>query len=87
MVSALKGMGALTDAEGKKLSDSVGALNPSMPEKEFEQSLKTTTKLLFDKARASGLNVQLPDFAAQTNPASAHPEDITAILNQYGKPK
>lgn len=63
MVSALKGMGALSDAEGRKLSESVGALDPSMPEAEFEKSLKTVTKTLYDKAKASGLNVSLPAFA------------------------
>lgn len=63
MVSALKGMGALSDAEGKKLSESVGALNPQMPEKEFEKSLQKVTKTLYEKAKASGLNVSLPDFA------------------------
>ena len=65
MVSALKGMGALSDAEGKKLSESVGALDPSMPEKDFQDSLKSTTKFLYDKAKAAGLNVSLPDFAGQ----------------------
>lgn len=64
MVSALKGMGALSDAEGKKLAESVGALDPSMPEKEFENSLRKITRTLYDKAKASGLNVSLPDFAA-----------------------
>jgi hypothetical protein len=62
MVSALKGMGALSDAEGKKLSESVGALDPSMPEKDFQDSLKLTTKFLYEKAKAAGLNVSLPDF-------------------------
>ncbi|ENP0951247.1 phage DNA ejection protein, partial [Escherichia coli] len=33
MVQSLKGMGALSDAEGKKLSDAVGALSPKMSEK------------------------------------------------------
>ena len=77
-------MGALSDAEGKKLSDSVGALDPKMPEKEFEESLKRTTKYLYDKAKASGLNVQLPDFA-NTGPVSTgdHPADIQAILNKH----
>jgi hypothetical protein len=63
MVSALKGMGALSDAEGKKLAESVGALNPDMKEEEFVKSLETVTKTLYEKARANGLNVQMPDFA------------------------
>jgi hypothetical protein len=62
MVSALKGMGALSDAEGKKLSESVGALDPSMTEDEFAKSLYETTKFLFDKAKAAGLNVSMPTF-------------------------
>jgi len=62
MVSALKGMGALSDAEGKKITASVGALDPQMPEKEFEESIKDTTRFLFSKAKAAGLDVQLPSF-------------------------
>jgi hypothetical protein len=60
MVSALKGMGALSDAEGKKLSAAVGALDPSMPEAEFEKELQKVQKTLYDKARAAGLNVVMP---------------------------
>jgi hypothetical protein len=61
MVSALKGMGALSDAEGKKLSAAVGALDPSMPEQEFERELRKIQKTLYEKARASGLNVVMPE--------------------------
>lgn len=46
MVQSLKGMGALSDAEGKKLSDAVGALNPKMSEKAFRDSIsKIRTQL------------------------------------------
>lgn len=62
MVSALKGMGALSDAEGKKLAAAVGALDPSMKEAEFEKELKRVAKFLYDKARASGLNVTMPEL-------------------------
>jgi len=61
MVSALKGMGALSDAEGKKLSAAVGALDPSMPEQEFERELRKIQKTLYEKARAGGLNVVMPE--------------------------
>lgn len=43
MVSQLKGMGALSDAEGKKLTAAVGALNPSMGEKAFRESVARIT--------------------------------------------
>jgi hypothetical protein len=62
MVSALKGMGALSDAEGKKLAAAVGALDPSMKEAEFEKELKRVAKFLYDKARAAGLNVAMPEL-------------------------
>ncbi|ELY7744186.1 phage DNA ejection protein [Salmonella enterica] len=39
MVQSLKGMGVLSDAEGKKLSDAVGALSPKMSEKAFRDSI------------------------------------------------
>ncbi|EBI7562610.1 acyltransferase [Salmonella enterica] len=39
MVQSLKGMGALSDAEGKKLSDAVGALSPKMSKKAFRDSI------------------------------------------------
>lgn len=46
MVSSLKGMGALSDAEGKKLSDAVGALSPKMSEDAFRASIgKIRTQL------------------------------------------
>lgn len=41
MVAQLKGMGQLSDAEGKKLTAAIGALDPRMSEKEFKASLET----------------------------------------------
>jgi len=39
MVAQLKGMGALSDAEGKKLTAAVGALDPKMGEAAFRESV------------------------------------------------
>jgi hypothetical protein len=60
MVSALKGMGALSDADGKKLQAAVGALDPSMSEEAFAKELEKVANTLFAKAKAAGLNVVLP---------------------------
>ena len=49
MVSQLKGMGALSDAEGKKLSAAVGALDPKMGEAAFRQSV---ARIMEDMAAA-----------------------------------
>lgn len=93
MVSAMKGMGALSDAEGKKLSESVGALDPSMSEAAFQESLKGVTKYLYDKAQAAGLNVSIPEFAAGDSainidikdPANDTPEARAAIAADIAK--
>lgn len=39
-IKQMKGMGSLSDAEGKKISAAVGAINPSMSEKAFRKSLQ-----------------------------------------------
>lgn len=55
MVSQLKGMGALSDAEGKKLMDAVGALDPAMGEQAFGNSLnRIKAQLLRAQAAAYG---------------------------------
>jgi hypothetical protein len=60
MVSALKGMGALSDAEGKRLQAAVGALDPSMSEEAFVKELEKVAGTLTAKAKAAGLNVTMP---------------------------
>lgn len=55
MVSQLKGMGALSDAEGKKLTAAVGALNPAMGEKAFRESIgRITAEMEAARQRVSG---------------------------------
>lgn len=44
MVAQLKGMGALSDAEGKKLTAAVGALDPRMGEAAFRESVTRITE-------------------------------------------
>jgi hypothetical protein len=54
MVQQLRGMGQLSDAEGKRLVAAVGALEPSMSEKEFKASLeKIVSELEMTKARTA----------------------------------
>lgn len=88
-VQQMKGLGALTEQEGKRLVDSIGALDPSMKEEEFVANLQKATRNMYDMAKAKGLNVTLPEFAASSQPsntptAGGHPEDIAALLGQYG---
>ena len=55
MVSQLKGSGALSDAEGKKLTAAVGALNPSMGESAFRESInRIESEMESARQRVSG---------------------------------
>lgn len=71
MVQSMKGMGALSDAEGKKLTDAVGALDPKMSEKEFTKSLDRIEGQLRGKLanaqKTFGIPIQQAQ-AAQPNP-------------------
>ena len=79
MVQNLRGMGALSDAEGKKLTDAVGALNPNMSEKAFKESL-TRIKADLTKARArAGKSIGQP---TQNMPQAPRSNDD--IFKQYG---
>ena len=79
MVSALKGMGALSDAEGKKLSAAVGALDRGMPEEEFANSLKGITQYLYKKGKAAGLDLTEPDFSQKSNNAA----ELKSVMDKY----
>lgn len=66
-ITQMKGMGSLSDAEGKKVAAAVSSLSPDMSEKDFKASLKTIRsitergikkqkKILGDKAPAETLD-------------------------------
>ncbi|WP_443699264.1 hypothetical protein [Pseudomonas sp.] len=85
-VALLKGAGALSDAEGKKLSDSVGALSTSMSEGAFRKSL-SDIRTSFAAAReraATGLVAGSGGFAAPgaqpTAPVRAPTGAAAAVL-------
>ena len=61
-VAALKGMGALSDAEGKKLTAAVGALDPKMKQKEFDAQI---TKIKGDLEAAKQRAMSLPGMPKQ----------------------
>lgn len=81
MVSQLKGMGALSDAEGRKLTAAVGALNPSMGEKAFRDSISRIT------ADMESAKKRLQGVGATQAPAGGVPDDIAALLAKHGGKK
>lgn len=71
-VAQLKGMGALSDAEGKKLSAAVGALDPNMGEKAFRDSIGRIVADM-EAARQRVVSSQRPSRRSTDNPAPAAP--------------
>lgn len=70
MVAQLKGMGALSDAEGRKLTAAVGALNPKMGETAFRESIKRITDDMENaRARVSGQPIQNVNSSNNTSAA------------------
>jgi len=81
MVAQLKGMGALSDAEGRKLTQAVGALNPNMGEKAFRESIKRIT----DDMNAARARVVGNKGAAVTPPSGGlDASGIEAELRKRG---
>ena len=76
-VAALRGTGALSDAEGKKLSDSVGALSTKMSEDAFRKSLaevRSTLQAAKDRSSKGSASVQQP--AAQSQSGAPQPGTV-----------
>ena len=70
-VQSLKGMGALSDAEGKKLTAAVGALSQSMKQSEFDAQVgKIKRDLEAARARAGSTMQNAPSAPAPTTPVA-----------------
>ena len=81
MVASLKGMGALSDAEGKKLSDAVGALSPKMSEDAFRSSIgKIRTQL---ESKLGTVKKQF-DYQDPEVPASQQPQQQNGYQSLWG---
>ena len=70
-VQALKGMGALSDAEGKRLTAAVGALTQTMSQAEFDSQITIIKNdLEAARARASGNKLPPPEPTPMPAPAA-----------------
>jgi hypothetical protein len=70
-VQALKGMGALSDAEGKKLTAAVGALSQSMKQSEFDAQVSKIKRDLEAARSRVGISMQnSPSAPASTTPVA-----------------
>lgn len=82
MVAQLKGMGALSDAEGRKLTAAVGALDPNMSEGAFKASIdRVISDMSAARQRVSGVR----DAAPATPPAGGIPQGAINHLKMNPK--
>ncbi|WP_312412258.1 phage DNA ejection protein [Pseudescherichia sp.] len=82
MVASLKGMGALSDAEGKKLSDAVGALSPKMSEDAFRSSIgKIRTQL---ESKLGNVKKQFDYQDPPSQPATSQPQQQAGFSSLWG---
>lgn len=81
MVASLKGMGALSDAEGKKLSDAVGALSPKMSEDAFRSSIGRIRTQLESKL---GTVKKQFDYQEPVAPAAQQPQQQNGYQSLWG---
>lgn len=71
------GSGALSDAEGARLSKAISSLDPSQDEKDFKKSLGTIRALIKRQMSRSKANMKREQSRNQKNPTE-QPEDKTA---------
>lgn len=91
-VQQLRGLGALSNAEGQKLEAAIGALDPAMPEAEFEKSLKTILgdleggyKRAFGRTPSEAQSAASPlDDARRAIAAGANREAVIQRLRERG---
>jgi hypothetical protein len=82
-VSQMKGQGALSDAEGKKLQSALTNLSRNQSEKQFRANLDDASRLLAkgrdNLAKKTGVPLSRPDTPAMQPSAS----DIDALVKKY----
>jgi len=91
-VESMKGLGALTETEGAKVTKAIGSLDPAVGEVAFRKNMQKIARDVVSMAKANGYIVPMPEWAKpaesvtkQAGGASAdfsHPDDIQAILNK-----
>jgi hypothetical protein len=78
------GLGGLTEKEGEKLVNGVQSLRTKQSEKQFRENLTEVQRLLM-KNRANLANKYgVPDTIPDTPQAQPSPDDIDALVRQYG---
>lgn len=85
-VPNLKGMGALSNAEGEKLQAALQSFSLRQSDKQLMENVREAQRLIL-KARANlGKRYGMPETVPDTPEAAPSPSDIDSLLRKYGPP-
>jgi len=80
----MKGTGALSDAEGAKLSTSLQNLNLRQSPERLMQNVKEAQRLIMKARKNVSTKYGVPDSVPNTPEATTSPKNIDALLKKYG---
>ena len=80
----VKGMGALSNAEGEKLQNAFQNLGRVQSEKQFRENLSEAQRLLLKARQNVAKRNGLPDSVPDTPAVQTAPADIDALVKKYG---
>lgn len=84
-IPAMKGSGALSDAEGKKLQAALTNLSRVQSEKQFEANLKEAQRILLKSRSNLAQKYGIPDTVPDTPAAAPSGRSIEDLLKKYGQ--
>lgn len=82
-VPQMKGLGALSENEGKKLSAALQSFNRKQSTEQFVKNLKETQRLMLKARETLAKSYGVPETIPDTPAAEPSPDDIESIMNQY----
>lgn len=83
-IPALKGMGALSNAEGEKLQASLQNLSLKQSPERLVQNIKEAQRLILKSRATLSDKYGVPDVVPDTPAAQPSPSNIDALLKKYG---
>jgi hypothetical protein len=82
-VPQMRGLGALSENEGKKLSAALQSFNRKQSTEQFVKNLKETQRLMLKARETLAKSYGVPETIPDTPAAAPSPDDIESIMNQY----
>ncbi len=83
-IPALKGMGALSNAEGEKLQSSLQNLSLRQSPERLVENVKEAQRLILKSRENLSKKFGVPDVTPDTPAAAPSPSNIDALLQKYG---